>query len=311
VGFDGASRRPAEVDEREWLTDRFEHHRSHLRAIAYRMLGSVDEADDALQEVWLRIRDQQPESIENMQAWLTTVVGRVCLNMLRSRRARPAEELSEPHLPDPVVTFSDGADPEQEALLADSVGLALLVVLEGLGPAERLAFVLHDVFGVPFAEIANVLDRSEEAAMQLASRARRRVHNSPEPDLDLAQQRRVVDAFFAAARFGDFSALVQVLDPDVVLRIDGGRLRRGASIFLHGAEAVATHTRTYSMLHPYVFPAIVNGAAGAVIAPNGQPFSVMAFTVSNGRITAIDALLDPERLQQLKLTVPPRHDQAH
>jgi RNA polymerase sigma factor (sigma-70 family) len=304
VGSHGLGKRPAEVGEREWLTDRFERHKPHLRAVAYRMLGSVNEADDALQEVWLRIRDQNPESIENMQAWLTTIVGRVCLNMLRSRRARPEQELSSPHLPDPVVTFTESADPEQEALLADSVGLALLVVLEALGPAERLAFVLHDVFGVPFAEIASVLDRSEQAAMQLASRARRRVHSSPEPDPDLAQQQRVVDAFFAAARDGDFSKLVKVLDPDVVLRIDGGRLRRRSSLVLHGAEAVAAHTRNYSMLHPYVAPAIVNGAAGAVIAPNGQPFSVMAFTVTNGRIAAIDVLLDPERLQELKLHGP-------
>jgi RNA polymerase sigma factor (sigma-70 family) len=295
------------VDEREWLTQRFLQHRPHLRAVAYRLLGSVSEADDALQEAWLRIRDQDPQSIENMQAWLTTVVGRVCLNMLRSRRARP-QELSEVHMPDPVVTFLNGADPEQEALLADSVGLALLVVLEALTPAERLAFVLHDVFGVSFAEIATALDRSEEAAMQLASRARRRVRNSPEPDPDQAQQRRVVDAFFAAARDGDFDALVQVLAPDVVLRIDGGRLRRSASLVLHGAEAVAAHTRTYSKLHPYIIPALVNGAAGAVIAPRGEPFSVMAFTVTSGRISAIDALLDPERLQQLDFTIPPAGD---
>jgi RNA polymerase sigma-70 factor (ECF subfamily) len=296
------------VDEREWLTDRFEQHRPHLRAVAHRMLGSVNEADDALQEVWLRIRDEDAESIENVQAWLTTVVGRVCLNMLRSRRARPEEKLSQVHVPDPVVTFTDTNDPEQEALLADSVGLALLVVLDALSPAERLAFVLHDVFGVPFAEIAIVLDRSEDAAMQLASRARRRVQNSPEPEPDRAQQQRVVDAFFAAARDGDFGALVELCDPDVVLRVDGGRLRRSASLVLHGAEAVVGHTRTYSMLHPYMVPAVVNGGAGAVIAPRGRLFSVMAFTVTDGRITAIDALLDPERLQQLHLTIPPNYD---
>jgi RNA polymerase sigma factor (sigma-70 family) len=288
------------MDEREWLTERFQEQRPHLRAVAYRMLGSVAEADDALQEAWLRIRDQDPERVENMQAWLTTVVGRVCLNMLRSRRTR--REVSDVHVPDPVVTFADHiADPEQEALLADSVGLALLVVLDALSPAERLAFVLHDVFGVPFADIATVLDRSEAATMQLASRARRRVQNSPEPDLDLAQQRRVVDAFFAAARDGDFDALVQVLDPDVVLRIDGGKLRRGASVVIHGAEGVAAHTATYSHLHPYVVPALVNGTAGAVIVPRGEPYSVMAFTITNGKITAIDALLDPERLKQLDL----------
>ncbi len=293
------------MDERKWLTDRFEQHRQHLRAVAYRMLGSTSEADDALQEAWLRIRDQHPESIENMQAWLTTTVGRVCLNMLRSRRARPQVELSAAHVPDPVVTFADSMDPEQEALLADSVGLALLVVLEALTPAERLAFVLHDVFAVPFAEIAPVLDRSEEAAMQLASRARRRVRGSPEPDADRAQQRRVVDAFFAAARDGNFEALVHVLAPDVVLRIDGGRLRRDASVVLHGADAVAGHTRTYSQLHPYVIPALVNGAAGAVVAPHGELLSVMAFTVANGKVAAIDALLDPERLRRLELAVPP------
>jgi RNA polymerase sigma factor (sigma-70 family) len=297
------------MEEREWLTERFQHHRPHLRAVAYRMLGSVSDADDALQEAWLRIRDEHPESIENMQAWLTTVVGRVCLNMLRSRQARPQEELLEVHVPDPVVTFADSADPEQEALLADSVGLALLVVLEALTPAERLAFVLHDVFGVPFAEIASMLDRSEEAAMQLASRARRRVRSSPEPDPDMAQQRRVVDAFFAAARDGDFDALVQVLDPNVVLRIDGGPLRRSASLVLHGTEAVAAHTRTYARLHPYVISAMVNGAAGAVIALHGRPYSVMAFTVTNGKIAAIDALLDPERLQRLDLAMPRSDDQ--
>jgi RNA polymerase sigma factor (sigma-70 family) len=297
------------MDEREWLTERFQQHRPHLRAVAYRMLGSVAEADDALQEAWLRIRDQDPGSVENMQAWLTTVVGRVCLNMLRSRRAR-REELWDVHVPDPVVTLPGTADPEQEALLADSVGVALLVVLETLSPAERLAFVLHDVFAVPFADIATLLERSEAAAMQLASRARRRVQNSPEPDRDPARQRQVVDAFFAAARDGDFDALVRVLHPDVVLRIDGGRLRRGASLVLHGAEAVAAQTTTYSRLHPYVVPALVNGTAGAVIAPHGKPYSVMAFTVTDGKITAIDALLDPERLEQLDLAIPPSRDNA-
>ena len=288
------------MDEREWLTERFEQHRPHLRAVAYRMLGSVSETEDALQEAWLRIRDQDPGTVKNMQAWLTTVVGRVCLNMLRSRRAR-REELPEARVPDPVVTLSDTVDPEQEALLADSVGLALLVVLDALGPAERLAFVLHDVFGVPFADIATALDRSEAAAQQLASRARRRLRNSPEPDRDLARQRPVVDAFFAASRDGDFDALLEVLDPDVELRIDGGVLRAEASLVLHGADAVAAHTATYSNLYPFVRPALVNGAAGAVVAPRGRLFSVMGFTVSGGKITAIDALVDPERLAQLEL----------
>ena len=291
------------MDEREWLTERFEQHRQHLRAVAYTMLGSATEADDAVQEAWLRIRDQDPRTVENMQAWLTTVVGRVCLNMLRSRRVR-RERLSEVHVPDPVVAFSDNTDPDQEALLADAVGLALLVVLDAMAPAERIAFVLHDVFGVPFAEVATVLDRSEAAVQQLASRARRRVRDSPEPDRDLARQRRVVEAFFAASRDGDFDGLIQVLHPDVVLRVDGGSLRRGASLSLRGAEAVAAHTRTYAALHPFVLPALVNGTAGAVIAPHGRPYAVMAFTTSNGGITRIDALLDPERLAHLDLTIP-------
>jgi RNA polymerase sigma factor (sigma-70 family) len=288
------------MDEREWLTERFEQHRPHLRAVAYRMLGSVSETDDALQEAWLRIRDQDPVTVENMHAWLTTVVGRVCLNMLRSRRAR-REDLPEARVPDPVVTLSDTVDPEQEALLADSVSLALLVVLDTLGPAERLAFVLHDVFGLPFADIATALDRSEAAAQQLASRARRRLREAPEPDGDLQRQRSVVDAFFAASRDGDFDALLKLLDPDIELRIDGGVLRADASLVLHGAQAVAANTATYATLHPFVRPALVNGAAGAVVAPYGRLFSVMGFTVSNGRIAAIDALVDPERLAKLEL----------
>jgi RNA polymerase sigma factor (sigma-70 family) len=286
------------MDEGQWLTDRFEQHRPHLRAVAYRMLGSVSETDDALQEAWLRVRDQDAGSVENMRAWLTTVVGRVCLNMLRSRRTR-RENLSV-HVPDPVVSWEEN-DPEHQGLLADSVGLALLVVLEELTPAERLAFVLHDVFGVPFAEIATALDRSEAAAQQLASRARRRIRSSPEPDADLARQRQVVDAFFAASRDGDFGTLLEVLDPDVQLRIDGGTLRAGASLVRHGAKAVAEHTVTYSKLTPFMRPALVNGAAGAVVAPRGRVFSVMAFTVTNGRITRIDSLVDPERLAQLDL----------
>jgi RNA polymerase sigma-70 factor (ECF subfamily) len=290
------------MDERERLSERFQQHRSHLRAVAYRMLGSAADADDALQEAWLRIHDQDAGSIENMQAWLTTVVGRVCLNMLRARRAR-REKPSGVRLPDPVVTLSDAINPEHEALLADSLGLAMLVVLDALTPAERLAFVLHDVFGVSFAEVAMILERSEAAAMQLASRARRRVRHSPVPDRDPTRQRSVVDAFFAAARDGDFEALAHILDPDVVLRIDGGRLRRSASVVLHGAEAVAAHTTTYSKLHPYVVPALVNGMPGAVIAPHGEPYAVMAFTVRNGKVAAIDALLDPERLRQLDLPI--------
>jgi RNA polymerase sigma factor (sigma-70 family) len=290
-------------DEREWLTERFQQHRSHLRGVAYRMLGSVTDTDDALQEAWLRIRDQDVRDVENMQAWLTTIVGRVCLNMLRVRRAR-REEFSDACVPDLVVSLEDSADPEQEALIADSVGVALLVVLDALSPSERLAFVLHDVFGVPFADIAAVLHRSEAAAQQLASRARRRVQGLPTPDPDLARQREVVDAFFAASRNGDFGALVAVLDPGVELRIDGGEVRKEASRLLRGAETVAAFSSTYSELYPFVRPALVNGAAGAVVAPAGRLFSVMAFTVTNGKITQIDALVDPERLGQLNLDIP-------
>jgi RNA polymerase sigma factor (sigma-70 family) len=288
------------MDEQTWLTERFEQQRGHLRAVAYRMLGSVTEADDALQEAWLKIRDQDPERVENMQAWLTTIVGRVCLNTLRARRAR-REDLVDVRVPDPVVSFRTELEPELDALLADSVGLALLVVLDTLSPAERLAFVLHDVFEVPFAGIAVLLDRSEAATQQLASRARRRVRGAPEPDGDLLRQRAVVDAFFAASRDGDFDRLLAVLDPAVELRIDGGRLREDASLVLRGAEAVAGHTSTYAHLHPFVRPAFVNGAVGAVVVVNGRLFSVMAFTVTRGRITQLDALLDPERLAQLAL----------
>jgi RNA polymerase sigma factor (sigma-70 family) len=290
------------MDEREWLTERFEQHRGHLRAVAYRMLGSVSESDDALQEAWLRIRDQDPATVDNIRAWLTTVVGRVCLNMLRSRAARREERSV--HVPDPVVEY-EAHDLEHETLLAESVGLAMLVVLDTLSPAERLAFVLHDVFAVPFADIATALHRSEAAAQQLASRARRRVRNSSEPDRDLAQQRRVIDAFFAASRDGDFEALLKVLDPEVALRIDGGVLRANGSLLLHGADAVARHTATYAKLYPFVRPALVNGAAGAVVAPPGHVFSVMALTMANGKIAQIDVLLDPQRLEQLDLIIPP------
>lgn len=295
------------VDEREVLSEQFERHRPHLRAVAYRMLGSVSDSEDALQEAWLRVRDEDPGGVENMQAYLTTVVGRVCLNQLRSRRRR-REQLTDFHVPDPVVALPDDSDPEHDALLADSVGLALLVVLDSLSPAERLAFVLHDVFALPFAEVASVLDRSEAAAQQLASRARRRVRESPEPDPDRGRQRELVDAFFAAAHEGDFAALVAVLAPEVELRIDGGRARADASLLLRGAEALAEHTATYSGLYPHLRPALVNGAPGVVVAPRGRVFSVMAFTVSNDKIAQIDVLLDPERLAALDLPVPPAAD---
>jgi RNA polymerase sigma factor (sigma-70 family) len=290
------------MDEQDFLAGRFESNRPRLRAVAYRMLGSVSEADDAVQEAWLRLSRSDTSAVENLEGWLTTVVARVSLDILRARKARHEEPL-DAHVPEPIVSREDGADPEHEALLADTVGLALLVVLDNLTPAERLAFVLHDVFGVPFADIGTALDRSEAAAQQLASRARRRVRNSPEPDRNLARQRRVVDAFFAASRDGDFAALVAMLDPDVELRIDGGALREEASLILRGADAVAAHSATYSNLYPFVKPALVNGAAGAVVAPRGRPFSVMAFTVTNGKIAALDALVDPERLAQLDLDV--------
>jgi RNA polymerase sigma-70 factor (ECF subfamily) len=268
------------------------------------MLGSLTEADDAVQEAWLRLSRTDPDSVKNLGGWLTTVVARVCLNMLRSRTTRRENSLDDVHVPDPIVSPADGVDPEHEALLADSVGLALLVVLETLAPAERLAFVLHDMFAVPFEEIAPIVSRTPTAARQLASRARRRVQGTaPTPDTDLAQQRKVVDAFFAAARDGDFEALVAVLDPDIVLRSDGGLLRPGHTTVLHGAEEVAGQALTFSRLSPFVRPALVNGAAGVVVAPAGKPLSVMGFTVRNGKIVAIDALADPERLAQLDLTV--------
>ena len=288
------------MDDSEFLAERFEEHRTHLRAVAYRMLGSVSEADDAVQEAWLRLNRSDASAIENLRAWLTTVVARVCLNMLRSRKSRREEPL-DVHVPEPIVTSADGVDPEHEALLADSVGLALLVVLEKLPPAERLAFVLHDMFAVPFDEIAPIVDRSPAAARQLASRGRRRVQGA---DRDAPTgQREVVDAFFAAARGGDFDALVAVLDPDVVLRSDGGALRPDATAVVHGAEQVARRAFMFAGLSPYVRPALVNGVAGVVVAPRGVPFSVMAFTVVGGRIVAIDALGDPERLRDLDLTV--------
>ncbi|HVX42959.1 MAG TPA: sigma-70 family RNA polymerase sigma factor [Mycobacteriales bacterium] len=284
--------------ERDVLTELFQQHRPHLRAVAHRMLGSATEADDALQEAWLRVRDRAGAA-DNVEAWLTTVVARICLNMLRSRRTR-----REHFVPDPVVRLDSEDGPEREAVLADSVGLALLVVLDALTPAERLAFVLHDLFAVPFAEVATILERSEAAVQQLASRARRRVQAAPRPDPDLAAQRTVVDAFFAASRDGDFEALLEILDPDVELRVDGGD-RPEVSQVLRGAAAVAGHTRTYSTLYPYVIDAVVNGAAGAVVARSGKPFSVLAFTVANGRIARIEALIDPQRLALLDIAIPP------
>ena len=295
------------MDENEFLAKRFEEHRSHLRAVAYRMLGSLSEADDAVQEAWFRLSRSETSGIENLGGWLTTVVGRVCLDMLRSRTSRRVVPLGEPlgtRVPEPLVSRADGIDPEHEALLADSVGLALLVVLETLTPAERLAFVLHDMFSVPFEEIAPVVGRSPTAARQLASRARRRVQGEAHvPDTDLATQREVVDAFLAASRDGDFDTLLAVLDPDVVLRIDGGAVRAGLSREVRGARAVAEQTLTFSRLSPFVRPALVNGAAGVVVAPRGRPFSVMGFTIRGGKIVEVDILADPARLSRLDVSV--------
>jgi RNA polymerase sigma factor (sigma-70 family) len=288
------------VSEREWLAERFEEQRGHLGAVAYRMLGSFSDADDAVQEAWLRLSRSDAAAIENRGGWLTTVVARICLNMLKARKSRREEPVGV-HVPDPVVSPEDGLDPEQEALLADSVGLALLVVLETLEPAERLAFVLHDMFAVPFDEIAPIVGRSPAAARQLASRARRRVQGAPVPDADLATQREVVEAFMAAAREADFDALVAVLDPDVVLRADAGALPAGGEV--RGAEAVARGVLAYSRLDLYVQPALINGAVGVVSTRNGKPFSVLGFTVRGGKITEVDILADPERLGELDLSI--------
>jgi RNA polymerase sigma factor (sigma-70 family) len=278
--------------------DAFEAHRSRLRAVAYRMLGSSADADDALQDAWLRVSRSDTAAVENMGAWLTTVVARVCLDQLRTRRQR-----GEVHVPDPIISPEDGVGPEESALMADGVGLALLVVLESLSPAERLAFVLHDTFGVPFDDIATMLDRTPEATRKLASRARRRVRGqAPDPDPDLTRQREVVDAFFAAARDGDFEALVSVLHPDVVLRSDGGTARPQLNLVIHGAEQVAAQARLTSQLAPFVRPVLVNGVPGVVVMPRGQAQVVMAFTVTDGKIVAIDVLADPERLAGLELS---------
>ncbi|MGK5640286.1 sigma-70 family RNA polymerase sigma factor [Streptomyces sp. URMC 126] len=291
------------ANDTEFLARRFEEHRSHLRAVAYRMLGSLAEADDAVQEAWLRLSRVDAGEVGNLGGWLTTVVGRVCLDMLRSRTARREEPMEERlRLPDPVVSGVDGVDPEQEALLADSLGLALLVVLESLAPAERLAFVLHDMFAVPFDEIGPVVGRTPAAARQLASRARRRVQGAaPAPDPDISRQRRVVDAFLAAARGGDLEALVNLLDPDVVARSDSGPSR--AFSVVRGAEAVARRASRFARVAEAARPALVNGAAGVIAMLRGAPFSVMAFTVVEDRIVALDILTDRERLAALDLTV--------
>ena len=264
-----------------FLAQQFEEHRTRLRAVAYRMLGSLSEADDAVQETWLRLSRVDSDEVENLGGWLTTVVARVSLNILRSRRSRREEPL-EVRMPEPIVDRADGTDPEHEALLADSVGLALLVVLETLNPAERLAFVLHDMFAVPFDEIAPIVDRSPEAARQLASRARRRVQGEKAiPDADLNTQREVVDAFVAAARDGDFEALLEVLDPDVVLRADRGAVAIGSARVVRGAATVARQASAFSRLDIDVRPALVNGAVGTVTLRDGRPFAIAGFTIRN------------------------------
>jgi RNA polymerase sigma factor (sigma-70 family) len=287
------------MDERDWLAERFQEHRPRLRAVAYRMLGSTNEADDAVQEAWIRLSRSNAGEIDNLEAWLVTVVGRVALNMLRARNTRREQPL-DMRVPDLIIDPVDGTDPEHEALLADSVGLALLVVLETLTPPERLAFVLHDMFAVPFEEIALIVERSPETTRQLASRARRRVRGAaPVPDTDLTAQWEVVEAFLAAAREGDFGALVAVLDPDVVLRADGGRT--GLSQYVKGADAVAGQALIWSRVDLTMRRALVNGAAGMITFLHGQPFSIAAITVRDGRIAEIDFLTDPERIAQLDL----------
>ena len=291
------------MSEQDWLAQRFEQDRRRLRAVAYRMLGSMSEAEDAVQEAWLRLSGSESGEIENLSAWLTTVVARVSLNMLRSRAARREQPLS-PRLPDPVVDRADGVDPEHEALLADSVGLALLVVLETLTPPERLAFVLHDMFGVPFEQIASLLDRSPQAARQLASRARRRVRAQPTtPDADVSAQWQVIDAFMTAARTGDFEALVATLDPNVVLRADGGTALAALSAEVHGALDVARQAALWSQVDLTMRPALVNGAAGAVVMRDGAVFAITSVLVRNGKIAEMDFLVDPERLARLDLPV--------
>lgn len=288
------------VDDRDWLAERFEESRPRLRAVAYRMLGSSSEADDAVQDAWLRLSRTDASAIENLGGWLTTVVGRVCLDMLRSRQARREDSLGA-ELPEPIMGRDDETDPEHQALLSDSVGLALLVVLETLSPAERLAFVLHDTFAVPFDEIAPIVGRSPAAARQLASRARRRVQGAAaDPEADVTRHRAIVDAFLAASRGGDFDALLALLDPNIVLRADRAAVEAGAEAEVRGALAVAG---TFSGRARVARPALINGAPGAVWAPGGKPRVVFAFNFEGGRIVGIDLLADPERIAQLDLSI--------
>jgi RNA polymerase sigma factor (sigma-70 family) len=286
------------MDERDWLAQRFQEHRPRLRAAAYRMLGSTSEADDAVQEAWVRLSRSNPTEIDNLRAWLVTVVGRVALNMLRSRKTRGEQPL-DAHLPDPIVDRAEGIDPEHEALLADGVGLALLVVLESLTPAERLAYVLHDMFSVPFDEIGAILERSPGAARQLASRGRCRIHGADTtPDADAAAQQEVVEAFLAAARDGDFDALVAVLDPDIVERVDSGS---GTIVEVSGAQTVARRAMSASQFGLVARPALINGAAGWISLLDGEVFAIAALTLQNRRIKTMDIILDPTRLASLNL----------
>ena len=289
------------MDDQQWLAERFEQHRGRLQAVAYRMLGSLTEADDAVQEAWLRASRADATGVDNLGAWLTTIVARVSLNMLRARRSRPEEPLG-PHVPEPVIDPAEGTSPEHEALLADGVGLALLVVLQALSPAERLAYVLHDMFDMPFDEIAPIVERSPQAARQLASRARRRVRSVALPDgSDLAAQRAAVDAFLAASRDGDFDALIAVLHPDVVYRADRGAAA-GGSVEVRGAGSVAGQAMAFSQHGLIIRPVLINGTPGVISSRDGRPFSVIGFTVTAGKITEIDVIVDPDRLRQLDLS---------
>ncbi|MEY9890835.1 RNA polymerase sigma factor (sigma-70 family) [Catenulispora sp. MAP5-51] len=289
--------------DENFLAERFQEHRPRLRAVAYRMLGSLSESDDALQEAWLRASGADTDEVRNFEAWLTTIVGRVCLNMLRSRQQRREDSL-EIHIPDPVVRAEDDTNPETAALTADSVGLAMMIVLDTLAPAERFAFVLHDMFAVPFEDIAEDLEKTPAAVRQLASRARRRVEGrAPVPDPDLAVQRTVVDAFFAAARKGDFEALVAVLHPDVVLRADGGVLRAGQSVMLSGAHTVASQAQLARTMAPYVQRVLINGTPGAFVVKDGKPISLMSFDVVGSKVVSIQVILDPERLDEVARTL--------
>ena len=293
------------MDDNEWLAGHFEQHRPHLRAVAYRMLGSLTDADDAVQDTWLRLSRSGDADVANLGGWLTTIVARVCLNMLRSRNRRREEPLAV-HIPDPVISPEGEIQPEEQALLADSVGLALLVVLDTLTPDERLAFVLHDMFELPFGEIAPIVGRTPAAAKQLASRARRRVRGAsmPAPDPDPARQRAVVDAFFAAARRGDFDALVAVLHPGVVARADFGAQRPAASVVIRGADAVARQALLGAALPAArLHPVLVNAAPGVVVTVRRRPFAVMSFTVADGKIAEIDTIADPERVRRIAAAV--------